>query len=155
MSKRTLLSYYSSGTGSNSSGIPNPDTNVDAGTSQFKKSRVEFMHSDIIGDPGNRKPIEDYHPRIRDPLMRAYASGGPTQPKEFSFPRKWQTGEWRSFQKSWFDEFDWLEYSVSKDAAYCLYCYLFFDPRKPEKFGSTVFAKEGLKHVEALRYSSY
>jgi hypothetical protein len=90
--------------------------------------------------------------------MRTYASGGPTQPKEFSFPRKWQTGEWRSFQKSWFDEFDWLEYSISKDTAYCLYCYLFFDPGKPEKFGSTVFAKEGYvnwkKAIETFRKHS-
>jgi len=47
------------------------------------------------------------------------------------------------FKKTWFDEFDWLEYSEKKDAAYCLYCYLFFDPGKPEKFGSSVFAKDG------------
>jgi hypothetical protein len=64
------------------------------------------MHSGIIGDPGNRDPIENYHPGIRDLLMRAYASGGPTQPKDYAFPRKWQSGEWRSFQKSWFDEFE-------------------------------------------------
>jgi hypothetical protein len=33
-------------------------------------------------------------------------------------------GQWRSFQKIWFDEFDWLEYSESKDAASCLMiCY--------------------------------
>jgi hypothetical protein len=52
-------------------------------------------------------------------------------------------GEWRSFQKTWFDEFDWLEYSESKDAAYCLYCYLFFNSAKAEKFGSSVFAHQG------------
>jgi hypothetical protein len=68
---------------------------------------------------------------------------GPTQPQEFNFPRKWNGGEWRSFQKAWFDEFDWLEYSESKDAAYCLYCYLFFNSAKPEKFGSSVFAHQG------------
>jgi hypothetical protein len=27
-------------------------------------------------------------------------------------------GEWRSFQKTWFDEYDWLEYSKPKDATY-------------------------------------
>jgi hypothetical protein len=52
-------------------------------------------------------------------------------------------GEWRSFQNTWFDEFDWLEYSESKDAACCLYCYLFFNLAKAEKFGSTVFAHQG------------
>ena len=36
-----------------------------------------------------------------------------------------------------------MEYSELKDAAFCLYCYLFFVPGKPEKFGSDVFAKKG------------
>jgi len=33
----------------------------------------------------------------------------------------------RRFQPNWFDEFNWLEYSVHKDAAYCFVCYLFKD----------------------------
>jgi len=139
MSKRTMHAYFSSSR--NTGGTPTLANNES--TSQLKRPRRKFCHSDIIGDPGNRKPIEGYPPRIRDHLMRAYASGGPTQPVNHIFPRKWQSGEWRSFQKTWFDEFDWLEYSVSKDASYCLYCYLFFDPGKPEKFGSSVFAKQG------------
>jgi len=97
----------------------------------------------MIADPGNRKPIDDYEPEIRDQVKRAYALSGPTQPREFQFPRKWIGGEWRSFQKTWFDEFDWLEYSESKDAAYCLYCYLFFNSAKSKKFGSSVFAHQG------------
>jgi hypothetical protein len=36
-----------------------------------------------------------------------------------------------------------LEYCESKDAAFCLYYYLFFEPGRPEKFGSDVFAKKG------------
>ncbi|KAK1403770.1 hypothetical protein POM88_003375 [Heracleum sosnowskyi] len=31
----------------------------------------------------------------------------------------------RRFQASWFNTFKWLEYSVSKDAAFCFTCYLF------------------------------
>ncbi|CAD6205086.1 unnamed protein product [Miscanthus lutarioriparius] len=68
----------------------------------------------MIADPGNRKPIDDYEPEIRDQVKRAYALSGPTQPREFQFPRKWIGGEWRSFQKTWFDEFDWLEYNVAR-----------------------------------------
>jgi hypothetical protein len=138
MSKRTLFNYFSSGSGSGSS---SPHANE--GTSQPKKPRVEFTHSIITADPGNRKPIDSYESEIRDQLRRAYVLNGPTQPQEFNFPRKWNGGEWRSFQKAWFDEFDWLEYSESKDAAYCLYCYLFFNSAKPEKFGSSVFAHQG------------
>ena len=114
MSKRTLLTYYSS-----SSNTPNTNTSDSVPP---KRPRAEFSHSDIIGDPGIRKPIEAYPLEIRDQVKRAYALRGPTQSDIDSFPRKWQGGEWRSFQKSWFSEFDWLEYSVTKDAAYCLYC---------------------------------
>ncbi len=31
----------------------------------------------------------------------------------------------RCFQKLWYDEFPWLEYSVAYDTAHCFYCYLF------------------------------
>ncbi|KAK4281840.1 hypothetical protein QN277_013288 [Acacia crassicarpa] len=32
----------------------------------------------------------------------------------------------RRFNPKWYEEFgSWLEYSVSKDACFCLYCYLF------------------------------
>ena len=89
---------------------------------------MEFSQSDVVGDPGNRIPIEEYPPEIRDQVRRAYALRCPTQPHNLTFARKWQNGQWRSFQQTWFDEFDWLEYSESKDAAYYLYCYLFFDP---------------------------
>jgi hypothetical protein len=65
---------------------------------------------------------------------------GPTQQAlGFTYPRKWQSGEWRSFQQHWFGKYDWLEYSESKDAAFCFYFYLFFELGKPEKFGSNVF----------------
>jgi hypothetical protein len=29
------------------------------------------------------------------------------------------------FNPVWFKEYKWLEYSIEKDAAYCLNCYLF------------------------------
>ena len=29
------------------------------------------------------------------------------------------------FNLAWFKEYKWLEYSIEKDAAYYLYCYLF------------------------------
>ncbi|CAN6215581.1 unnamed protein product [Urochloa humidicola] len=96
MSKRTLHTYYSSSSSGNATPIPTPNEN----TGQLKKPRVEFRHTDIIGDPGNRKPIDEYAPEIRDQVKRAYALGGPTQPSNHTFPCKWQSGEWRSFQKT-------------------------------------------------------
>ena len=88
MSKRTIQSYFSSSSAST------PHTNES--TSEPKKSRAEFSHSDLIGDPGKRKPIDDYQPEIRDQVRRAYAFNGPTQPRDLVFPRKWMSGEFRS-----------------------------------------------------------
>jgi hypothetical protein len=88
MSKRTLHNYFENSRASGST----PHTNES--TSQPKKPRAEFNHSILIADPGNRKPIDSYESEIRDQLKRAYALSGPTQSREFSFPRKWIGGCW-------------------------------------------------------------
>ena len=80
MSKRIIHTYFSSSSSST------PHTNES--TSQPKKSRAEFRHSNLIGDPGKRKPIDDYQPEIRDQVKRAYALNGPTQPLDLISPRK-------------------------------------------------------------------
>jgi phosphoribosyl 1,2-cyclic phosphodiesterase len=55
MSKRTLFSYYASGS---SGSTPTPDNNEN--TRQPKLPRVEFCCSDIVSDPGLRKRIDEY-----------------------------------------------------------------------------------------------
>ncbi|XP_022855983.1 uncharacterized protein LOC111377158, partial [Olea europaea var. sylvestris] len=51
---------------------------------------------------------------------------GHCQPQDHDFPKRQFGVTIRRFNLSWFKEFgSWLEYSVGKDAAYCLYCYLF------------------------------
>ena len=48
----------------------------------------------------------------------------------------------RRFQASWFKLFpEWLEYSPSKDAAFCLPCYLF--NKSSGSVGSGAFTIEG------------
>ncbi|CAH9074654.1 unnamed protein product [Cuscuta europaea] len=92
-----------------------------------KKPRieVEISEDDIVGDPGLRKAIESYDVNIRKEVRRGYLTKGPTQPREFKFPQTEFSGCMRSFQKQWFEEFNWLEYCVAKDAAFCHLCYLF------------------------------
>jgi hypothetical protein len=48
----------------------------------------------------------------------------------------------RSFHDSWFKNHNWLEYSVTKDAAFCFYCYLFKQQRH-ENFGIDAFTSKG------------
>ncbi|CAN6586651.1 unnamed protein product [Malus baccata var. baccata] len=50
----------------------------------------------------------------------------------------------RCFITGWFDKFKWLEYSISKDAVFCRYCYLFkCDFDQMGSTGSDVFTEKG------------
>jgi hypothetical protein len=49
-------------------------------------------------------------------------SKGPCQPKNISFPEDKRK---RKFLISWYDKFEWLEYSAAKDKAFCFYCRIF------------------------------
>ena len=112
------------------------------------RSNVEgsaFDSSELVIDPALRKPIEEYHINIRDIVRREYLLKGPCQPIGHVFPKKIQNGRPRSFLESWFKKYAWLEYSVSKDAAFCFYCYLFKQPR-PDNYGYDAFTMEGVSN---------
>lgn len=49
---------------------------------------------------------------------------GPCQPV-LSFPRTNIGGKNRSFRENYYTQFKWIEYSPSKDAAFCFPCRLF------------------------------
>jgi hypothetical protein len=89
---------------------------------------------DIVADPALRKPIEEMHPNIRDDAKREYVMVGPCQPKGHAYPKRKICGRNRSFHDKWFTNRPWLEYSVSKDAAFCFYCYL-FKPLRVDNYG--------------------
>jgi hypothetical protein len=54
----------------------------------------------------------------------------PCQPKNHDFPTRYISGHPHRFCSIWFKEYLWLEYSVEKDAVFCLVCYLFKDRTK-------------------------
>ena len=49
---------------------------------------------------------------------------GPIQPV-INFPATKFGGRDYRFQKTWYSRYDWLEYSIEKDAMYCFYCRTF------------------------------
>ncbi|XP_039127583.1 uncharacterized protein LOC120263685 [Dioscorea cayenensis subsp. rotundata] len=112
-------------------------------SSSLKRARVEFDQNNLIADPGLRMLIEKYDANIRDEVRQSYVAKGPCQPKTHDFPKKKYGNQNRCFNPSWFESFPWLEYSVEKDYAFCLWCYLF----KPTTYGlqsmSDVFSKTG------------
>ena len=78
----------------------------------------------IYYDPGACKQIWEYYVNQLYEIRWAYIKNGPHQPR----PEKYnQSGKHnRSFQTSWFEYHStWLEYSPTKDTAYCLPCFVF------------------------------
>ncbi|CAN1214972.1 Zinc finger MYM-type protein 1 [Linum perenne] len=87
----------------------------------------------LKADPGLRKKISSFHPNVQDEVRRVYIQRGPCQPKGHSFPFREIGGKKRRFIASWFDDYWWLEYSIEKDAAYCLPCFLFKKVRQSDE----------------------
>ncbi|XP_009617034.1 uncharacterized protein [Nicotiana tomentosiformis] len=87
----------------------------------------ELNLESLKDDPGERMPLVNYSPRIREEVRKHYIHKGPCQPSKHQFPKTKIGNKMRQFNSSWFEGpfSGWLEYSVKKDAAYCLCCYLF------------------------------
>nr|XP_020153356.1 zinc finger MYM-type protein 1-like [Aegilops tauschii subsp. strangulata] len=105
----------------------------------------EFHPSQIFGDPVDRIPIEDYAPKIRSEVRRAYLLKGRNKAEGHNFEITLDGTIQRSFQPQWLDRFDWLEYSVKKEAAYCFHCFLFKKPSQVATFGNDVFTLHGYR----------
>ncbi|XP_031274098.1 zinc finger MYM-type protein 1-like [Pistacia vera] len=111
----------------------------------LKESHVELetILKDLPSDPTLRPKINHYHPKYRDTIQRFYLQKSCCQPRNHAFPLAKFGKGYRRFNPTWFDVYDdWLEYSVTKDAAFCLYCYL-FRPAIISQAGSDAFVNEG------------
>ncbi|KAK1397161.1 hypothetical protein POM88_007024 [Heracleum sosnowskyi] len=120
----------------------NESRDVNIVESRGKRPRVQsnVPHDDIISDPALRKPINSYEQGIQDDVRRKYLLVGPFQPLTHTFPKTVCGVKERCFQTEWFKVREWLEYSVSQDAAFCFYCYLFGDiKRRDQVFINTGF----------------
>ncbi|XP_042027293.1 zinc finger MYM-type protein 1-like [Salvia splendens] len=100
---------------------------------------IEKLHH----DPIRRTDIMKYPPNERDTIRRAYILRKPCQPRTFSFPQKEVGGSRRRFMVSWFDKWDWLEYSMDEDAAFCFVYYLF--KNEVGHAGGDAFVNKGFK----------
>ncbi|XP_056696166.1 uncharacterized protein [Spinacia oleracea] len=104
-----------------------PTTYGSTGTTCASKERLNQLDvNSLPHDPAKRKRIVEYHPMDHEVVRKECIQRGPCQPKKHKFPKtEFEEGKMRRFNPSWFKKYAWLEYSVSKDAAYCFYCYLF------------------------------
>ncbi|KAH9747456.1 TTF-type domain-containing protein [Citrus sinensis] len=118
-----------------------------------KSPRIETSKVDtqlVERDPGLRRQIWDYDVNQQDEIRRAYIMSGPYQPRLPEYPKSGSEKHPRRFQSLWFDSFpSWLEYSPTKDAAFCLPCYLFNAPFAQPKH--TAFTVEGFNSWKKVR----
>ncbi|KAH7679456.1 Ribonuclease H-like protein [Dioscorea alata] len=121
-----------------------PKVPLDSKSSE-ENINTNFNFTDIASDPGLQKPIEDFDFEIRDQVRREYLTRGPCQPIGHNFPHKDYGKQKRSFQDSWFKQHPWLEYSITKDVAFCFWCYL-FKPSRGSRMGEDAFTKMGFNN---------
>ncbi|KAL7584015.1 uncharacterized protein LOC111903062 [Lactuca sativa] len=97
---------------------------------------------DLPKDPGVRPKITTYHPIQIDEIRRAYLLQGPCQPRGHTFPSKKIGSKDKRFVDKWFDDFDWLEYSIKENKAFCLFCYVYGD-MVGKQHGRDAFVSQG------------
>ena len=108
-----------------------------------KRSNMDINLGDIPTYPRKLIPISSYGSNVRDKSRRYYLQNGPCQLKRYKFPVTMFGKKPRRFNSAWLEKYDsWLEYNESKDAAFCLYYYL-FKPNIGEQGCSNCFVGEG------------
>ena len=138
---KTLESYYKRES-------ETPPICTEKNSNCAKRSKVDIDLENLPTDPGLRTPISEYDPNIRDQVRRAYIQRGPCQPRNHKYPLKQFGNQSRKVNVSWFDEHsNWLEYSIKKDAAFCLCCYL-FKPNNGEQAGGDSFIGTGFTNFK-------
>lgn len=95
---------------------------------------------------------QEYIASPQDPAHGPNAASfddGPFRPRSYElpfgyFPKRKFGQSCRSFQETWYLQYPWLEYSITKDASYCFYCRLFAPqlPFRPER----PFVYEGYRY---------
>ncbi|KAL9681472.1 hypothetical protein QQ045_013257 [Rhodiola kirilowii] len=92
-------------------------------------------------DPAKRQAIWKYPLNEQDNVRRAYVVLGANQPHLKAYPSTWDGGQYRKFNSSLFEQWQWLEYSIEKDKAFCFACFLFeSDSSKGSSFTSDGFS---------------
>ena len=100
------------------------DVEIEDATPSLPSPQQPSAHV-FSGDPGKRTPILEYAFNDQDSVQRRYIPKTACRPYAPAFQVRKIYGKNRHFSFVWFEKYSWLEYSVSKEAAYCFVCYLF------------------------------
>nr|XP_023873541.1 zinc finger MYM-type protein 1-like [Quercus suber] len=118
-----------------------PDCRLESEIAEFSAS------APVLGATLQRCSLQ---PSFKDEIRRAYLKEGPYQPENINYPYNDDTHR-RQFQPSWFGSHkDWLKYSPSMDAIYCLPCY-FFSKKPIGHLGLDVFISRGFNNWKKVK----
>ncbi|CAL2249496.1 unnamed protein product [Prunus armeniaca] len=96
---------------------------------RIEYERVDDYHDFNINylerDPGLRRLICTYPVNEQDNVRKAYILLGPCQPELEDYPSHLEGRDFRRFNKKWFGQFTWLEYSIAKNKVFCFPCFIF------------------------------
>lgn len=95
--------------------------NISATSGVVVENHSDDSESVVHKDPGIRKPISSENQR------KYLISCGPNQPKLSVFPADPSISKKKQcrFHPGWYEDYQFLEYSIEKDAAFCFVCSLF------------------------------
>lgn len=99
----------------------------------MKNNVLLHLNDPINPLPSNRLELDE---RIHN---------GPFCPILELFPRQKQGNSMRSFRKTWYDLYVWLEYSPVADAEFCFSCHYFNGNEKNYSQMEPTFSKTGFK----------
>ncbi|XP_050115692.1 uncharacterized protein LOC126593642 [Malus sylvestris] len=119
-----------------------------SGSSSSRQNECDIDFNNLERDIGKIIRMKDYPSNIQDEVRRAYLQR-PCKRTTYEFPYTLHAKKKRRFVVSWFEEHDWLEYSISKDAAFCLHCDLF--KINFSQLGSNAFTRVGFKKWKNAR----
>ena len=71
---------------------------------------------------GDRDPATE---KIHNDNRTCAVQLGPIRRSIIEFPQSNQGSKKYQFSKNWYNEFEWIEYSLSQDAAFCFLCRCF------------------------------
>ena len=112
--------------------------------SRDKIKKKEGLDADTEGNIGKGSKNKSVS---NDDVTKSRNESGlrPRQPKLWKFPinKDINTKKTRSFVKSWYDKYPWLEYSVETDSAFCFTCLNFPTPGDQTE---TPFTEKGFRN---------
>ncbi|XP_053286397.1 zinc finger MYM-type protein 1 isoform X2 [Pleuronectes platessa] len=102
------------------------------------ETQKDSQSVEVESQKDSPEPPEDTTSPTGPHDISKHRGDSPSQPIRQGFPRTLQGGAWRSFHVEWYQERQWLEYSHSKDAAYCYPCRHFSLPNVPKSVFTSV-----------------